>query len=87
MPDMTHVAAFLAACLAWFATRATQALATVRDALHWASVHTGLPVVLVAAIGVVLSWRVFRHTVRFAIEVAVATALLLLAKEFWLLRW
>ncbi|HZU81439.1 MAG TPA: hypothetical protein VE987_00910 [Polyangiaceae bacterium] len=59
----------------------------VRVALRWAEQHTGLPAVVIAAITLVASLRVFKRTLRFAVEVAVATALLLLATELGLLRW
>jgi hypothetical protein len=58
-----------------------------RDALYWASSHTGLPVVLVAAIALVLSWRMFKRSLRFAVEVALVSAVLLVATELGLLRW
>lgn len=60
---------------------------SVRSELRWASSHTGLPVLVVAAIAIVASWHVFRRTLRFAIEVALAAALLFAATEFGLLRW
>jgi hypothetical protein len=60
---------------------------SVRTALGWASHHTGLPMILVAAIALVASWHVFKRTLRFAIEVAVATALLLVATRLGLLSW
>ena len=59
----------------------------VRAALRWASLHTGLPVMFVAAIALVASWHFFRRTVRFALEVAVAAALLFVATELGLLHW
>jgi hypothetical protein len=59
----------------------------LRDGLRWASEHTGLPVVLVAAIALVASWRIVRQTLRFALQVALAAALLLGATKLGLLRW
>jgi hypothetical protein len=44
-------------------------------------------VILVAAIALVASWRMFKSSLRFAIEVAVAGALLLVATRLGLLRW
>ena len=59
----------------------------LRGALRWASGHTGIPVLLVAAIALVASWHLFRRTLRFAIEVVLAAALLFVATELGLLRW
>jgi hypothetical protein len=59
----------------------------LRDGLRWASEHTGLPVVVVAAIALVASWRIVRQTLRFALQVALAAALLLGATKLGLLRW
>jgi hypothetical protein len=60
---------------------------SVRAGLTWASQHTGLPVILVAAIALVTSWRIFRHSLRFAIEVALTATLLMVATKLGLLRW
>jgi hypothetical protein len=69
--------------LAWTAVLRS----SVRSALGWGSTHTGLPVIVVAAIALVVSWHLFRRTLRFAIEVAVAAALLLGATKLGLLSW
>ncbi len=60
---------------------------SLRMVLRWASHHTGLPVVLVAAIGVVLSWRILRRTLRLAVEVAIALAALAAATRLGWLTW
>ena len=59
----------------------------VRNGLAWASHHTGLPVIVVAAIALVASWHIFKRTVRFALEVALAVAVLLVATRLGLLSW
>jgi len=59
----------------------------MRTALGWASQHTGLPVILVAAIAVVVSWRIFKRTVRFAVEVVAVVALLLVATRLGWITW
>jgi hypothetical protein len=59
----------------------------VRSALRAVAHHTGLPVVLVAAVALVLSWRFLRRTLPMLIEVAFAVALLLVATRFGWLRW
>jgi hypothetical protein len=58
-----------------------------RHALHWASAHTGLPVVVVAALALVLTWRVAKRTAHLVIEVAVAVALLMIATKLGWIRW
>jgi hypothetical protein len=62
-------------------------LAGVRAGLRWASHHSGLPLILVAAIALVLSWRLFKRTVRFTVEVALALALLVVATRLGWVTW
>jgi hypothetical protein len=59
----------------------------LRAALRWGAQHTGLPVVLFTAIALVASWHVFRRTLRFAVEVAIAVAALLLASRLGWIAW
>jgi len=59
----------------------------VRAGLHWASHHTGLPVVVVAAVAVVLSWRAFRRMARFTVEVTLVLVLLLTATHLGWITW
>jgi hypothetical protein len=59
----------------------------MRAALRWGSMHTGLPVILLAAIAVVVSWRAFKRSLRFVIEVIVAVALLAFATRFGWIQW
>jgi hypothetical protein len=59
----------------------------VRVALRWGSHHTGLPVILVAAISLVLSWRLLKRTLRLTLEVAIALALLVVATRMGWLTW
>jgi hypothetical protein len=59
----------------------------LREGLRWASQHTGLPVIVVAAIALVLSWRIVKQTLRFALQVALALALLLGATKLGLVSW
>jgi len=56
-------------------------------ALRWGSLHTGLPVILVAAIALVVSWRIFRRSLRFVVEVTIAVALLLVATHIGWIHW
>jgi hypothetical protein len=41
----------------------------------------------VAAISLVLSWRILKRTVRLAVEVVIALALLVVATRFGWLTW
>ncbi len=56
-------------------------------ALRWGAHHTGLPVIVVAAIALVLSWRLLRRTLRLSVEVVVAVALLVVATRLGWLTW
>lgn len=49
--------------------------------------HTGLPMILVAALALVASWRVARRMPKLLIEVVVALALLVAATRLGWLRW
>jgi hypothetical protein len=59
----------------------------LRAALRWGSHHTGLPVILVAAIAAVVSWRTLKRSVRFVVEVVLAVAALAFATRFGWIRW
>jgi hypothetical protein len=63
------------------------ALAWARHGLHWVSAHTGLPVVVVAAIALIVAWRVARRTWHIAFELALAVAALLVATHLGWIRW
>jgi hypothetical protein len=57
----------------------------LRVALRWTSQHTGLPVMLVAAIVMVVSVRVLRRSARWAIEVvAVLLVLAYMTRLGWI---
>jgi hypothetical protein len=60
---------------------------SLRSAVHWGSEHTGLPVILFAAISLVISYRVLRRSVRFAVEVVFCVALLAFATHFGWIHW
>jgi hypothetical protein len=81
---LKHTSAFdLGRLTAWLPELAT----SLRAWLRWASHHTGLPIVLVAAIAAAVSWRLFRQSLRLALEVAVALALLLVATQLGWIDW
>ena len=58
-----------------------------RGSLHWISAHTGLPVIVVAALAVVVGWRVARRTWHIAFELVLAVAALLVATHLGWIRW
>ena len=60
---------------------------SLRAAVHWGSDHTGLPTILVAAMAMVVSFRMFRRSVRFAVEVVVCVALLACATKLGWIHW
>ena len=65
-------------------------LAGLRHFLQWVTQHTGIPVVVVAAVLLVVSWKLAKYAKRarrLALEIAVVTALLLLATHFGWIRW
>jgi hypothetical protein len=59
----------------------------MRAALRWGSQHTGLPVILVAAIAIVVAWRTFKRTLRFALQVVVCVAALVVATRLGWITW
>lgn len=59
----------------------------VRAILRGVAHHTGLPIVLVAAILLVASWGVIRHRFALAVKVALAVSLLLVATQLGWIRW
>jgi len=60
---------------------------SVRAMLRWGAHHSGLPVILVAAITLVLSWRILKRTARLTVEVVIALALLVVATRLGWLTW
>jgi len=61
--------------------------AAVRGGLHWASRHTGVPTVVLAALGAVVSWRLLRRGLHFGVEVFVVLAALLAAARLGWVTW
>lgn len=59
----------------------------VRLGLRWIASHTGLPALVVAAILLAVGHRILRKTARFALEVALVSALLLAATQAGWIRW
>ncbi len=59
----------------------------VRVGIRWCSAHTGLPAVLVAAVGLVVGVRLARRWAHFALEVAVAVGVLFFAARLGWVKW
>ena len=62
-------------------------LPAVKAAIHYVSVHTGLPALVVAAIAIVVGYKILKRTGRFALEVTVVSIALVAATEMGWLRW
>jgi hypothetical protein len=62
-------------------------LGALGRALHFVADRTGIPVVVVTAVGLVLGVRAARRSGRFFVEVAVVVAALLAATKLGLLAW
>jgi hypothetical protein len=60
---------------------------SLRAAFRWGSHHSGLPIIVVAAFTLVLSWRILKRTLRLTVEVVIALALLVVATRLGWLRW
>ncbi len=58
-----------------------------KAALAWASTHTGVPALVVAAVALVVGYRVLRRSARFAVEVAVVSAALVFLTHLGMIRW
>ncbi len=56
-------------------------------AIRWLSLHTGLPALVVAAVLVVVGYRLLKKTARFAVEVALVAACLVAATRAGWLSW
>jgi hypothetical protein len=61
--------------------------ASLKDIVRWTSQHTGLPVVLIAAVAMVIAWRVFKRSVRFLVEVAIALTVVFVATKLGWMAW
>jgi hypothetical protein len=73
--------------LAHLALRTSSLLPHARKALHWLSTHTGIPALVVAAVLVVVGYRLLKRSARFAVEVMLVTACLVAATELGWIRF
>jgi hypothetical protein len=80
---LTHPAGILA----WLVGAYHAGLHGVTVALHAVAKHTGVPVVVVAAIGLVISYRLLRRGARLAFEVSIVVVLLLVATRLGWIHW
>jgi hypothetical protein len=71
----------------WVPRIAPTMSASTQAALRWTAHHSGLPVVLVGAISLVLSWRILKRALRLTVEVVIALTLLIVATHLGWLRW
>ena len=71
----------------WIVAYASTGAAGVRRLLHAVAHHTGVPIIVVAAAALVVSWRWAKRALRLAFEVAFVTALLLAATRLGWIRW
>jgi hypothetical protein len=72
---------------AWLVRAWHGGVAGVMKALHELSKHTGIPVVVIAAVLLVVSFRFARRAARLAVEIAVVLALLLGATQLGWIHW
>ncbi len=68
-------------------TVAAASWSAFRLGVRWSADHTGVPAVVVAAMALVASWRVFKRTLRFAVEVAIALTVVVTLTELGFLRF
>ena len=62
-------------------------LGAAKAALRYVSVHTGLPALVVAAIAIVVGYKILKRTARFALEVTVIGLALAAATELGWVPW
>jgi hypothetical protein len=82
------------AALAWAIAIGTWTLRIARalgaillESVTWTAEHTGVPAVVVAAVGIVVSYRIARKTARIVLETSLVVALLLAATHLGWIRF
>ncbi len=74
--------------MVWLAAIPWKAIeSAARFALRWLSSHTGVPALVVAALLVVVGYRILRKSARLLVEVALVAALLVAATHAGWLHW
>lgn len=61
--------------------------ATYKSIVRLLSQHSGVPALIVAAVLVVVGWRLLKKSARFFAEVALVTAALFAATQLGWIRW
>jgi hypothetical protein len=59
----------------------------VKAGLSQVAAHTGIPVAIVAAIALVMSYRLAKRSIRFIVEVSFALAVIVAMTELGWIRW
>lgn len=62
-------------------------LASMGRFVRWCAEHTGLPALVVAAVLIVVGYRLLRSGARFATEVGAVALILVALTEFGWIRW
>ena len=70
-----------------FDSGVVKVLPAAKAAIHYVSAHTGVPALLVAAVAIVVGYKILKRTARFAVEVTVISLALAAATELGWLRW
>ena len=83
---MAHALAFPHLFSSWI-TAVGAGGGSLRHLLRWASRHSGIPVVLVAAIGIVISYRIVRKMARLVFEITVAAVVLFAVSKLGWITW
>ena len=66
---------------------AANAAGAARFVVRGLSLHTGVPALVVGAVLVVVGYRILKKSARFAVEVALVTALLVAATGAGWIQW
>lgn len=61
--------------------------ASVGRLVRWCAEHTGIPALVMAAILIVVGYRLLRSSARFAAEVGAVALILVALTEFGWIRW
>jgi MFS superfamily sulfate permease-like transporter len=55
--------------------------------LEWVSAHSGIPAIVLAAVLIVLTWRLVKWSAKLALEVALVAAILLVMTKLGWIRF
>jgi len=71
----------------WIVVAYHAASAAIEASLHAVSQHTGIPIVLVAAAAIVISYHFARRAARLALQVGIVAAALFAATKLGWIHW